>query len=435
MKRRILIILENSCAPFDTRVWKEAQALRLADYEVTILCPKWKGHADEGYELQEGIHIYRHSMPKEFKGVFGYLVEYGCALFWELLYSWWIYLTRGFDVIQACNPPDTIFFVAIPFKLLFRVKFIFDHHDVNPELYLAKYGKKDFLYRTLLWLEKATFRLSDVVISTNSSYRNIALGRGARAPENVFVVRNGPDLKALSPVPPDPALKHGKPFLVAYVGVMAEQDGLDILLSVAEYLRNHGRRDIHFTCVGVGPAYHELTEIVKEKNLQETVNFPGRISDEDLVAVLSTADICVNPDKPCEMNDLSTMIKIMEYMALGKPIVQFDLTEGRVSAQDASLYCDNRNQVEDFAAKIVWLVEHPEERKRMGESGRRRVENELAWKYSVPHLLAAYDAAFGKRRESMHEAAVHGSSIDAPSENSVNKREIPDRYEKVDSGR
>jgi glycosyltransferase involved in cell wall biosynthesis len=438
VKRRVLIIIENACAPFDCRVWKEARALRIADYEVTILCPKWKGHAEAGHELQEGIHIYRHPMPREFGGAFGYLLEYGCALFWEFLYCWWIYFARGFDVIQACNPPDTIFFVALQFKLLFHVSFIFDHHDITPELYFAKYGKKDVLYRTLLRLEKATFISSDVVISTNASYRDIAMGRGARAPKDVFVVRNGPDLRTLTPVPPDPALKHGKPFLVAYVGVMAEQDGVDILLKVAEYLRDRERRDIHFTCVGVGPAFHELTEIVKKNNLQETVNFPGRISDEDLVAVLSTADICVNPDKPCEMNDLSTMIKIMEYMALGKPIVQFDLKEGRVSAQDASLYCDNQNQIEDFAAKILWLVDHPEERKRMGEFGRKRVENELAWDYSVPHLLAAYDAAFLKKgHEPIHDSTLSESSIEAHIEALSDTRLInpgkPDRYKEVDS--
>jgi glycosyltransferase involved in cell wall biosynthesis len=213
----------------------------------------------------------------------------------------------------------------------------------------------------------------------------------------VFVVRNGPDLETFKPVPPNPALKYGRPFLVGYVGTMSVQEGLDILLEVALHIKNMGRNDIHFTCIGGGPGLPALRQMVVDKNLQDTVNFTGRVSDADLLEILSTADVCVNPDKPCEMNDISTMIKIMEYMALGKPIVQFDLKEGRYSAQDASLYSDTKNQIPDFARNILWLVDHPEERKRMGELGRKRIENELAWDYSVKNLLAAYERAFVKQ--------------------------------------
>jgi glycosyltransferase involved in cell wall biosynthesis len=394
VKKKVLIIVENAPVPFDPRVWKEAIALRKADYEVTVLCPRDKGY-EQGYELREEIHIYRHPMPKEGNSALGYLWEYGCALFWEFLYSWWIYFRRGFQVIQGCNPPDDIFLVALPFKLL-GVKFIFDHHDVNPELYLAKYERKDALYKIQVWLEKLTFRFCDVVMSTNHSYKEIAVTRGRLSPENVFVVRNGPDLKTFQPVPPIPALKYGKPYLVGYVGVMSAQEGLDILLDVAEHIRNLGRKDIHFTCVGSGPALSDLRQMVRDKNLGAMVNFTGRISDADLLEVLSTADVCVNPDKPCQMNDMSTMIKIMEYMALGKPIVQFDLREGRISAQEASLYSDNVNRVAGFADNILWLLDHPAERQLMGEFGRRRVQMELAWDYSVGNLLAAYEKAFGK---------------------------------------
>ena len=392
MNRKVLIIVENAPVPLDPRVWKEALALREANYDVTVLSPKYKGYT-KGYEFTDGIHIYRHPMPKEGNGAFAYIWEYFCALFWEFLLSWWIYFRRGFNVIQACNPPDTIFLVALPFKL-FGVKFIFDHHDVNPELYLAKYERRDFLYKALVWLEKMTFLVSDVVIATNDSYKEIAVTRGGRAPERVFVVRNGPNLATFRPVTPNPSLKYGKPCLVGYVGVMSAQDGLDILLGVAEYIKALGRHDVHFTCVGSGPAFTELQEIVAEKNIADIVNFTGRIPDKDLLEILSTADICVNPDKPCRMNDISTMIKIMEYMAMGKPIVQFDLKEGRISAQDASLYCDKENQVADFAEKILWLVDHPEERRRMGEFGYTRVQTELAWSYSVGNLLAAYEKAF-----------------------------------------
>lgn len=394
MKKKILIVVENASVPFDTRVWKEALSLHEAGYEVTVLCPKMKG-AEQGYEISRGVRIYRHPMPKERNGALAYLWEYSCALFWEFWYVWWIFLRHGFNVIQGCNPPDDIFLVALPFKL-FGVKYIFDHHDAIPELYLSKYNRRDLLYKIQVVLEKLTYKCSDVVIATNASYNDLAVGRGHIASEDVFIVRNGPDLETFKAVPPNPALKYGKPYLVGYVGTMSDQDGLDILVEVAAYLKNIGREDIHFTCVGGGPALPALRQMVKDKNLAETVNFTGRIPDQEMLEILSTADVCVNPDRPCEMNDISTMIKIMEYMALGKPIVQFDLREGRFSAQEAALYADTHNQVTDFAAKIVWLLDSPEERNRMGEFGRRRVQNELAWEYSVPNLLAAYERAFNR---------------------------------------
>jgi glycosyltransferase involved in cell wall biosynthesis len=389
---KVLIIVENLPVPFDSRVWKEATSLRDNGYDVTVLCPRGKGYT-KNYEELEGIRVYRHPAPSEGDGPVGYVWEYACSLFWETLYSSWIYCRHGFDVLQGCNPPDDIFLVALPFKLL-GVKYVFDHHDANPELYFSKYARRDFFYRAQVWLERMTYRCADVVIATNDSYKRLAVTRGEKAPEDVFVVRNGPDLDTFKAVAPNPSLKHGKPYLVGYVGNMSIQEGLDILLDVALYVKNQGRRDIHFTCVGGGPGLAGLRKMVEEKDLKDMVDLTGRIPDEQLLEILSTADVCVNPDKPCEMNDISTMIKIMEYMALAKPIVQFDLHEGRVSAQDASLYSSNDNQVADFAAKIVWLLENPAERKRMGEFGRRRIETELAWRYSVPNLLAAYERAF-----------------------------------------
>jgi glycosyltransferase involved in cell wall biosynthesis len=393
--KKVLIIVENLPVPFDTRVWKEATSLRHAGYQVTVLCPRGKGY-EKNYEQLDGVHIYRHPMPGEGNRPIGYLWEFACALFWEFFYTWWIYLRRGFHVIQGCNPPDDIFLIALPFKLL-GVKYIFDHHDTNPELYLSKYEKKGFLYHVQVWLEKMTYRCSDVVMATNTSYRDLALSRGGLGPEDVFVVRNGPDLKKFRPVPPQPSLKQGKPYLVGYVGTMSIQEGLDTLLDVAVHVKNQGRRDIHFTCVGGGPALAGLRQMTKEKGLEDTVTFTGRVPDENLLAILSTADVCVNPDKPCQMNDISTMIKIMEYMAVGKPIVQYDLKEGRFSAQEASLYADRQGRVTDFADKILWLLENPEQRRNMGEFGRRRVEQELGWEYSVANLLAAYERAFQKR--------------------------------------
>lgn len=402
MKRKVLIIVENLPVPFDSRVWKEACALREAGYQVTVLCPKGKG-SRRTYELLEGVHIYRHPLPKEGNSATGYLVEYACALFWEVLFSWWIFFRRGFSIIQGCNPPDDIFLVALPFKL-FRIKYIFDHHDVNPELYLCKYEKMDPLYKIQVLLEKLTFRFSDVVMSTNNSYKEIAISRGRRAPEDVFVVRNGPDLRTFKAVPPVPSLKYGKKFLVGYVGTMSTQEGLDFLLDLAVHIRSLGRHDIHFTCVGGGPGLAWLMRLAHEKRVEDIFNFTGRISDEDLLKILSTADVCVNPDRPCPMNDLSTMIKIMEYMALGKPIVQFDLKEGRASALEASLYCPHESGVAGFASKVLWLLDHPEERQQMGEFGSKRVTEELAWDYSVKNLLAAYERAFVKR--GFNDAAV-----------------------------
>jgi glycosyltransferase involved in cell wall biosynthesis len=397
MKKKVVIIEENSTVPFDPRVWKEASSLYQNGYEVTVLCPK-HDLCRKGYEVIDGVHIYRHPVVSYGNSTLGYLAEYCSALFWEFLYAWWIYLRRGFHVIQGCNPPDTIFLIALPFKLL-GVKYIFDHHDAAPELYLSKYPRKDIIYKLQVWLEKLTFRFSDIVMSTNSSYRDIAITRGRVDPKDVFIVRNGPDLRTFKPVPPKPALKHGKPYLIGYVGAMDVQEGLDILLDVVSHLETLGRRDIHFICVGAGPALPGLRKMIEDKNLEDVVNFTGRVPDDELLQILSTADVCVNPDRPCEMNDISTMIKIMEYMALGKPIVQFNSKEGKFSAMEASLYADGADPVADFATKILWLLDHPQERKRMGEFGRKRVEEELAWDYSVRNLLAAYASAFDKRTQ------------------------------------
>jgi glycosyltransferase involved in cell wall biosynthesis len=398
LKKKILIVVENQAVPFDRRVWREACSLRENGYDVTVLCPRRKASAKR-YEILDGIRIYRHPSVAEGSTPMGYFWEYGCALFWEFLYTLWIYLQHGFDVIQGCNPPDDIFLVALPFKLL-GVNYIFDHHDANPELYVSKYGKQGSLYRILVALEKLTYRSSDVVVVTNMSYKDLAVNRGGVASENVFVVRNGPEREAFKSAPFNPARKNGKNHLVGYVGNMSVQDGLDILLDVAQHIKGLGRRDIFFTCVGGGTELNKLRKMVEDRELLDTVHFTGRVSDEELLEILSTADVCVNPDRPSEMNDISTMIKIMEYMALGKPIVQFDSKEGKFSAQSASLYVGKDEGVADFAEKIIWLLDRPEERKKMGEFGRKRIEEQLAWEYSVPELLAAYQKVLdGSRPE------------------------------------
>lgn len=388
--RRVLVIVENLPSPFDRRVWQESTTLRDAGYEVTIICPTGKGY-ESRFEVIDGIHIYRHDLPVEAEGALGYAVEYSSALFWEFVLAWKVLFRRGFDVIHACNPPDLIFLVGGFFKFFLRKKFVFDHHDINPELYEAKFGRRDFFYKLMVWCERLTFKTANVSIATNESYKKIAIERGGMKPGDVYVVRSGPKLDRLKIVPPVESLKKGRRHLVGYVGVMGKQEGIDYLLRAVEYMVNTlGRTDVHFGLVGGGTSLDELKAYAVELGVADYVTFTGRVPDAELLAMLNTADVCVNPDVANEMNDKSTMNKIMEYMALGKPIVQFDLTEGRFSAQDASLYAA-RNDHEDMARKIVELLDDPEKRQRMGEFGRRRVEEELEWRYEAPKLLEAYE--------------------------------------------
>ena len=390
--RRVLIIVENLPSPFDRRVWQEATTLRQHGYEVSIICPTGKGYTEK-YEEIDGIHIYRHNLPLEADGALGYLVEYSTALFWEFYLAFKVLFTRGFDVIHACNPPDLIFIVGGFFRL-FGKQFLFDHHDINPELYEAKFGRRDFFWKLMVWCERLTFKTAKVSIATNESYKRIAIERGGMAPEDVYVVRSGPKLDRLKIIDPVPALKQGKRYLVGYVGVMGKQEGIDYLLRAARHIVfDMQRTDIHFGLVGGGTELEELKRYATELGLADYVTFTDRVPDQELLEMLNTADICVNPDVANEMNDKSTMNKIMEYMALAKPIVQFDLTEGRFSAGEASLYAKKNDEI-DLADKIVELLDDPDKRKQMGEFGRNRVINELEWDYEVPKLLAAYEALF-----------------------------------------
>jgi len=390
--RRVLIIVENLPCPFDRRVWQEARTLAAAGYLVSIICPKGKGY-EKGFEEIDGIAIYRHPMPFEGSGAFGYLAEYSWALLAEFALSLRVLAERGFDAIHACNPPDTLFLIGGFYKL-FGKKFLFDHHDINPELYEAKFKRRDVFYRLMLWLERRTFKTADVCVATNESYRRIAIERGQRSPAKVFVVRSGPDLRRLRLQPPTPALRNGRRYLVGYVGVMGRQEGIDgLLASVQHIVHGMQRHDIQFGLVGGGTELAAMRKLAADLDIAQYVTFTGRVPDEELLAMLNTADVCVNPDVANDMNDKSTMNKIMEYMALGKPIVQFDLTEGRVSAQDASLYA-RRNDPLDMARKLVELLDDPEQRRRMGAAGLERVKSVLAWEHEAPRLLAAYDELF-----------------------------------------
>jgi glycosyltransferase involved in cell wall biosynthesis len=327
----------------------------------------------------------------------GFILEYSAALFWQIILAFRVFFGRGFDVIHAANPPDLMFLVGGIFKLIFRRKYIYDQHDINPELYEAKFGRRGLFYHLLLCCEWLSFRLADISIATNDSYRQIAMRRGGKPPDKIFVVRSGPDLFRMRPRPAQNDWKQGRTFGVGYVGVMGYQEGLHHLLDAITLLVHEGqRRDIQFICIGDGPERGHLMQQARERGIEDYVTFPGRLPDAEMVAALCAAELCVNPDDDNEMNDKSTMLKIMEYMALGKPIVQFDLTEGRISAQDAAIYAAPNDPV-DLAQKIVDLLADPDLRWRMGEFGRVRVRDNLAWTYEAPKLLAAYAALWPKQ--------------------------------------
>ncbi len=390
MKKSVLIIVENLPLPFDRRVWQEANTLKDAGYDVSVICPTGKGYEDR-YEEINGIHIYRHPLPLEANGALGYLVEYGSALFWEFKLAFKIRKERGFDVIQACNPPDNIFIIGLFFKLFFGKKFVFDHHDINPELYIAKFGRKDIFYWLMIAWERLTFLAADHSIATNESYKEIAIKRGKMPPEKVTVVRSGPSLERLKIVDPNPELKRHRKYAVGYVGVMGAQEGIDHLLEAARVLvHDKGRDDIHFVLVGGGTELDAMNALSRELGVADHVTFTGRVPDAEMLEALCTADVCVNSDIANDMNDKSTMNKIMEYMALGKPVVQYDLTEGRFSAQKASLYAENNNP-SDMAEKIEYLLDNAELRKEMGSFGRKRVTEELHWGVEAPKYLNVYE--------------------------------------------
>lgn len=391
--RRILIIVENLPVPFDRRVWLEARTLRAAGAEVTVICPTGKGH-DALEEVIEGIRVYRHRLPLDARGASGYLLEYGAALWHESRLAWKVFFRHGFDVIHGCNPPDLIFLVALQFRLLGR-RFVFDHHDINPELYEAKFGKRGAFWHLLRLFERLTFATASVSIATNESYRRIAIERGGMPEADVFTVRSGPDLSRIRPVPPNPAWKNGRAYMLGYIGVMGDQEGIDLLLAAMAHLVKEGRQDIQLVLVGGGPALDSLKAMSREMGLDPYVTFTGRVPDDVFLEVLSTADIGVNPDRVNPMNDKSTMNKVLEYMALSKAQVQFEVTEGRFSAGEASLYA-KANDPADFAAKIAELLADPDRRARMGALGHERVVGRFAWPHQVAPLMAAYARVFGK---------------------------------------
>jgi glycosyltransferase involved in cell wall biosynthesis len=386
----VLIVVENLPVPFDRRVWQEARALAEAGYRVSIICPKSRGF-EKSRETLEGIEIYRHALW-EAASPLGYLVEYTWALAAQLWLAVRVYARTRFRIMHACNPPDLMFLVALVFKL-FGVRFIFDHHDLSPELWEAKFGNRRGLFHWLLCLaEQLTFCTADVSIATNESYREVALTRGKMPPDRVFIVRSSPDLARIRHEPPQMELKRGRPFLVLYLGTMGPQEGVDLMLQSAEHIiKKRGRRDVSFVFIGGGSEIPRLKAQAAASGIEPFVNFTGRISDDELAQYLSTADVCVAPDPKNPMNDKSTMNKILEYMAYARPVVLFDLTEGRRSAGNAALYARPNDPI-DFAEQILKLLDSEPLRHQLGELGRRRIEKELNWEIEKKTLLAAYKA-------------------------------------------
>jgi glycosyltransferase involved in cell wall biosynthesis len=393
----VLIIVQNLPVPFDRRVWLECRTLVSGGYRVAVVCPK--GAGDPSYAVLEGVELYKYRPYSSNGNPASFILEY----LWSFAATMWLAgrarRSGRFAVVQSCNPPDIFWPIGLLFRLLQGSRFVFDHHDLCPETYQSRFpGKQGALYRLLRILERRTTRSADHVIATNDSYRLLAVERNGVDPVQVTVVRTGPDPAKLHPVTPDPSWRRGRDHLVAYVGVMGPQDGVDVVLEVADVVVNRlGRDDVGFVIVGSGDCYDDLVALRDRLGLADVVEFTGRISDAALTSVLSSADVGISPDPLNPLNDLSTMNKTMEYMAFGLPVVAFDLRETRVSAGEAAVYA-TPNDVDELARLLVELLDDGPRRLAMGAAGRRRVESELAWDHQAPRYLAVY-----------HELAATGS--------------------------
>ncbi|MFC8501711.1 glycosyltransferase family 4 protein [Pedococcus sp. NPDC057267] len=394
---RVLVIVQNLPVPFDRRVWLECQTLTGAGYDVTVVCPQ--GHGTGASQVVDGVRILAYRPYAPGGGAIGFITEYAYSFLATARLALRARRSGAFRVVQACNPPDIFWPLAWALRVLDGTRFVFDHHDLCPELFESRFptGRRAFL-RGLLFLERMTFRTADRVTSTNESYAAIATSRGGKPPERVTVVRTGPDPEQLRRREAEPELRRGHDHLVAYLGVMGPQDGVDVALQAADIVVNRlGRTDIGFTLMGGGDCWSDLVAERNRLGLEDHVEMPGRVPDDFVVSVFSTAEVGLSPDPLNPLNDVSTMNKTMEYMSFGLPVVAFDLHETRVSAQDAARYVQP-GDVEAYARAIVELVDDPAARAEMGRYGRERVETQLAWEHQRGGYLAVFDDLSGRTR-------------------------------------
>lgn len=389
---RVLIIVQNLPVPFDRRVWLECQALVSDGHEVAVVCPK--GKDDPGFQVLGGVELYKYRPYAPGGSKLSFVTEYAYSFLATARLAMKARRSGRFGVMQACNPPDIFWPIALALRALDRTRFVFDHHDLCPELYVSRFpdGGQSLPYRALRALERRTHRTADHVISTNESYRDIAVTRSGKPAADVTVVRTGPDPEHLRRGEPSPELRRGRRFLAAYIGVMGPQDGVDIIVRAADIVVHQlGRDDIAFTLIGSGDCFDDLVTLRDELGLGGHVEFTGRTPDELVARVMSTADVGLSPDPKNPLNDVSTMNKTMEYMAFELPVVAFDLRETRVSAGDAAVYV-TPNDVHEYAKAIVALMDDESMRSEMGKRGRARVEQELAWSYQSRAYLGVYRA-------------------------------------------
>lgn len=397
-RARVLLVVENLPVPADVRVWPEALALRDAGYHVSVISPKGSDDHRAGYEELAGIHIYRYALPTG-NSPAAYLLEYTAALLRTFFLALKIWRRHGFDVLHVANPPDIFFLLGLLFRP-FGVTFIFDQHDLSPEVFAARFRSSTgllprLLHRALRTLEWCSYRASHLVIVTNETFRRAAITRGGVPPDRVVVVRNGPDLQRLRPVEPRADIRNGRQHVLGYVGAMAPQDGVEYAIQALDLLIHaRGRQDVALVLVGDGASVPDLMALIEQLGLQPFVTFTGRVPASAVAPYLSSIDIGLSPEPSNDLNDSSTLIKVMEYMAMARPVVAFDLPETRHTLQDAGLYA-RPNSIEDFAARIEQLINDPDLRRRLGHRGRRRVEECLSWDYSRQRLLDAYARLLG----------------------------------------
>ena len=402
---RILIIVQNLPVPFDRRVWLECKALVRAGHQVCVVCPK--GDGDPGYEVIGSVRLYKYRPYAPGGSKAGFVAEYAYSLLATAWMTARARLSGRFAVLQACNPPDIFWPIALVLRAIDGTKFVFDHHDLCPELYESRFPDGPRLpYRMLRALERRTHRTAQHVIATNESYREIAVTRSGKPAANVTVVRSGPDPQRLTRGEVQPELRRGRRFLAAYIGVMGPQDGVDIVVRAADVvLHEFGRTDIAFTLIGSGDCFEDLLELRDDLGLAGHVEFTGRAPDDLVARILSTADVGLSPDPKNPLNDVSTMNKTMEYMAYELPVVAFDLRETRVSAGDAAVYV-SPNDTRAYARAIVDLMDDAPKRHQLGKLGRLRVEQELAWSHQERAYLGVYRALLGQAAQAPDRGVV-----------------------------